>query len=82
MRCSHLQHVSVRLAICQHVVDGACCSGLGPMQGQANHFTRYAPEKVERLGVRQSLSCLGYRKAIRHAVNDTQLTATTGALRH
>lgn len=21
--------------------------GLGPMQGQANHFTRYAPEKIE-----------------------------------
>ncbi|KAK5122205.1 hypothetical protein LTR85_004115 [Meristemomyces frigidus] len=22
-------------------------SGVGPMQGQANHFTRYAPEKIE-----------------------------------
>jgi glutathione S-transferase len=22
-------------------------SGLGPMQGQANHFFRYAPEKIE-----------------------------------
>ena len=22
-------------------------SGLGPMQGQANHFTRYAPERVQ-----------------------------------
>ena len=21
--------------------------GLGPMQGQANHFVRYAPEKIE-----------------------------------
>lgn len=21
--------------------------GLGPMQGQANHFTRYAPEKIQ-----------------------------------
>ena len=22
-------------------------SGIGPMQGQANHFYRYAPEKIE-----------------------------------
>ena len=22
-------------------------SGVGPMQGQANHFTRYAPEKID-----------------------------------
>ena len=22
-------------------------SGIGPMQGQANHFFRYAPEKIE-----------------------------------
>lgn len=22
-------------------------SGVGPMQGQANHFFRYAPEKIE-----------------------------------
>lgn len=23
------------------------CAGLGPMQGQANHFVRYATEKIE-----------------------------------
>lgn len=22
-------------------------SGVGPMQGQSNHFTRYAPEKIQ-----------------------------------
>lgn len=28
-------------------MDAAPQGGLGPMQGQANHFVRYAPEKIE-----------------------------------
>lgn len=37
--CKHQPHAANRHCLCQ--------GGLGPMQGQANHFVRYAPEKIE-----------------------------------
>jgi len=46
--------------------------GVGPMQGQANHFSRYAPEKIE-YGINR------YRNETRrlYKVLDTQLEAST-----
>lgn len=49
--------------------------GLGPMQGQANHFTRYAPEKIE-YGISR------YQNETRrlYRVMDTQLEKTKAYL--
>ncbi|KAI1464507.1 glutathione S-transferase [Daldinia caldariorum] len=46
--------------------------GLGPMQGQLNHFIRYAPEKVE-------YSIKRYKKEVRHLYRtlETQLESST-----
>ncbi|KAL1882690.1 hypothetical protein VTK73DRAFT_1602 [Phialemonium thermophilum] len=49
--------------------------GLGPMQGQANHFTRYAPEKIE-YGIKR------YQTETRrlYSIMETQLAKTNAFL--
>lgn len=51
-QCDTAMHGYKSCAV-EHSQSGLRCyvivgqGGLGPMQGQANHFVRYAPEKIE-----------------------------------